>query len=205
VLLYLVRHGETDWNREHRIQGTTDVPLNDTGRAQAATAGDLLSRRHWDAVVASPLSRAFETASIIADRLGLPEPTTDAGLVERNYGEAEGLTYEDMQARFPGDTAVPGREEREDVAARALDALVRVALAHPEQSVVIVSHGGLIRAVLGAVDPAGTHGLITNGSIHSFEYIDGAFTLLAFDDPMQLESEHGEDLREQNPVEQREG
>jgi uncharacterized phosphatase len=70
TLLYLVRHGETDWNRARRIQGATDIPLNDLGRAQAAEAGDLLSRRSFDRVVASPLSRAAETGSIIAARGG---------------------------------------------------------------------------------------------------------------------------------------
>ena len=203
MLLYLVRHGETDWNRQRRIQGTTDIPLNDTGRAQAARTGRLLARRTWDAVVASPLSRAFETGSIIAEALGLPEPTTDARLVERNYGEAEGLDFEEMQRLFPEDTPVPGREKRSAVAARALEALVDIARRHPEESVVVVSHGGLIRSVLRKVDPEGDHGMITNGSVHSFRYDDGALSLIAFDDPIEIESIEGEDLREQNPVEAR--
>ena len=63
TLLYLVRHGETDWNRTHRIQGSTDIPLNDTGRAQARRAGRLLAKRSWDGIYSSPLSRAFETAA----------------------------------------------------------------------------------------------------------------------------------------------
>ena len=62
--VYLVRHGETDWNRTHRIQGSSDIPLNDTGRAQAARTAALLARRQWDAIYSSPLSRAFETATI---------------------------------------------------------------------------------------------------------------------------------------------
>ena len=64
--LYLVRHGETDWNAAHRIQGSTDIPLNATGRVQALATGRLLARRPWDAIYASPLSRAYETATIIA-------------------------------------------------------------------------------------------------------------------------------------------
>ena len=67
--LYLVRHGETDWNRQRRIQGLTDIPLNETGRRQARDTGMLLRRRRWDGVFSSPLSRAVETASIIAVRL----------------------------------------------------------------------------------------------------------------------------------------
>lgn len=203
MLLYLVRHGETDWNSQRRIQGTTDIPLNDTGRGQAARTGRLLSRRQWDAVIASPLSRALETASIIAGELGLPEPTTDVRLVERNYGEAEGLDFAEMNRRFPEDSPVPGREKRSAVAARAIAALMDIAHAHPEESVVVVSHGGLIRSVLRKVDPDGDHGMITNGSVHSFRYEHGALSLIAFDDPIEDESIEGEDLREQNPLEAR--
>ena len=70
--LYLVRHGETDWNRQRRIQGLTDIPLNDTGRAQAEAAAALIERSEWDLVVSSTLGRARETAAILARGLGLP-------------------------------------------------------------------------------------------------------------------------------------
>jgi len=203
VLLYLVRHGETDWNRQHRIQGLTDIPVNDTGREQARRAGRLLASRDWHAVVSSPLQRALETATIIADELGLPAPTTDDQLVERNYGEAEGLDFDELNRRFPEDAPVPGRERRSAVRKRAMAALLRIAAAHPDESVLVVAHGGLIRAVLRAVDPEGEHGMITNGSVHSFRYEDGALSLIAFDDPIEAESVEGEDLRQQNPVEAR--
>ena len=201
MLLYLVRHGETDWNRQHRIQGSTDIPLNDTGRRQARATGELLARRSWDAVVTSPLSRAVETGRIIADVLGLPAPTSLAGVVERNYGEAEGMTYEQLEASFPNGAVVPGRETHPEVAARAVPALLELARSHPGEAIIVVAHGGVIRSVLGAVDPEGDHGMITNGSVHSFEYIDGALSLIAFDDPIELESIDGEDVREQNAAE----
>ena len=188
MLLYLVRHGETDWNLQRRIQGSTDIPLNDTGRAQARRAGELLSGRRWDAVIASPLSRAHETASIIAAELGLPEPTTDARLMERAYGDAEGLEVSEVDRRYPGDSFVPGREEREDVAARAIAALVDIGEANHGKAVIVVSHGGLIRSVLNAVDPEHRHPAITNGSIHSFRHDNGTVSLIRFDDPMELES-----------------
>lgn len=201
MLLYLVRHGETDWNLARRIQGSTDVPLNDTGREQARQTARLLARRHWDAVITSPLSRAFETGSIIAAELGLPAPSTDADLVERQYGEAEGLDYRQMSERFPDDTPVPGREPREEVIDRVLPALLAIAQAHEDEAVLIVSHGGVIRSVLAAVDPGGEHAAITNGSVHSFRFADGAFTLIAFDDPIEELSEHGEAFETQNPLE----
>jgi len=205
VLLYLVRHGETDWNRARRIQGSTDIPLNDTGRGQAAATGRLLARRDWDAIYSSPLSRAFETASIIAGEVGLGAPERVDALVERHYGEAEGLADPELARRFPGDTPVPGRESREEVAARAMPALLELAERHPDQAIIVVGHGGFIRAVLGVVDPHGTHGMITNGSVHSLRHDNGTFSLIAFDDPIEEESLQSatENLEEQNAVEQR--
>jgi uncharacterized phosphatase len=201
--LYLVRHGETNWNREKRIQGLTDISLNDTGRAQAKTTGSLLARRSWDAVYASPLSRARETASIIARELGLGGPILLDALVERNYGAAEGLNWFEVELRYPHGTAVPGRESREQVGARVVPALVTLAEQRAGQSLVIVSHGGAIRAVLSEVEPSASHGMITNGSVHSFRVEDGALKLIAFDDPIEIES-NGEDcgdIDEQNAVE----
>lgn len=205
MLLYLVRHGETDWNRARRIQGSTDIPLNDTGREQAATTGRLLARRRWDAIYSSPLSRAAETASIIAGEVGLEPPVLIDELVERNYGEAEGLADPELARRFPGDTPVPGRETREEVAARVLPALVELAERHPDEAIVVVAHGGVIRSVLGVIDPEGRHGMITNGSIHSLRHEDGTFSLIAFDDPIEVESLEcaTENLEDQNAVERR--
>jgi uncharacterized phosphatase len=149
--LYLVRHGETDWNAQRRIQGTTDIPLNDMGRGQARTTADLLARREWDGVFSSPLSRAHETASIIADRLTLAAPEELQALVERNYGEAEGLNWQQIEARYPGDTVVPGRETHAQVAERVIPALISLAQSHPGEALIVVSHGGVIRSVLNAV------------------------------------------------------
>ncbi|MFC5501590.1 histidine phosphatase family protein [Lysinimonas soli] len=201
--LYLVRHGETDWNRQRRIQGLTDIPLNDTGREQARATGKLLARRRWDGVFASPLSRARETAAIIAAELGLPAPTPIDALVERNYGAAEGLDWMQVETRFPAGTRVPGRESREQVGARVVPALVELAELHLGESLVVVSHGGAIRSVLNAVEPDASHGMITNGSVHSFRLEDGALRLIAFDDPIELESigEGCGDLDEQNAIE----
>jgi len=206
TLIYLVRHGETDWNREHRIQGSTDIALNDTGRDQAATTGELLSTRAWDGVYASPLSRAYETGAIIARRLGLPEPGVVPEVAERRYGEAEGLTGDEIDARFPGDTPVPGRETREEVAARTIPALVALAEQHPGESIVVVSHGGVIRTVLMEVAPEAPFEPIRNGSVHSFRHTDGTLDLVAFDDPIEVRSLDcaSDDIEDQNAVESRE-
>lgn len=203
--LYLVRHGETDWNKAHRIQGSTDIPLNDTGRSQAAMSGELLARLPWHAIVASPLSRALETAQIIAAEVELPEPTQNPALVERRYGDAEGLNYREVDTRYPGDTPVPGRESREDVMERVVPALLAIAAEHPGENVIVVSHGGVIRAVLGAIDAEKVHGTITNGSIHSVRIVDGSLELIAFNDPIEeLSLENGtDDIEEQNALEMR--
>jgi broad specificity phosphatase PhoE len=204
--LYLVRHGETDWNAQRRIQGSTDIPLNEMGRGQAETTGRLLARRDWDGIYSSPLSRAFETATIISGELGLGRPDTIDAIAERNYGDAEGLNWEQVEERFAGDTPVPGRETHREVAARVIPALIELATSRPGGALIVVTHGGVIRSVLNAVDPDVSHGSITNGSIHSFELVDGSLELVAFNDPIdELSLECGtEDLDQQNAMESRE-
>ncbi len=206
MLLYLVRHGETDWNLARRIQGSTDIALNATGRAQAAATGQLLARRNWDAIYSSPLSRAYDTAHIIAEHVDLGEPIAVDALVERNYGAAEGLADPELGRRFPPDAEVPGRESREEVIARVLPALLALAESHPDQAIVVVSHGGVIRCILSAVDPNGTHGMIANGSVHSFRHDNGSFELIAFNDPIEEESLAADagDIVQQNALEARE-
>jgi uncharacterized phosphatase len=203
--LYLVRHGETEWNRLRRIQGLTDIPLNDTGREQARRTGMLLTRRPVTRVFASPLGRARETAEIIARELGLPEPELRDALVERNYGSAEGMGFHEIDVKYPPGTDVPGRESREEVAARVIPALQAIAAEHPGESIVVVSHGGAIRAALTTAEPRGGFAAITNGSVHSF-HVDGEdLRLVAFDDPIEIAStdvRHG-DLDTQNAVEAR--
>lgn len=206
--LFLVRHGETDWNRERRIQGRTDIPLNDTGREQALATGRLLARRRWDGIVTSPLVRAAETAAIIAAEVGLGVPEPIDALMERNYGQAEGLGFEEVDRRFPEGIHVPGRESREAVALRVVPALLRLAAERPGQAIIVVSHGGAIRSVLNSAEPEARHGRITNASVHSFRVVDGDMRLIAFDDPIELESTElalDADIDAQNAIERRDG
>lgn len=207
--LYLVRHGETDWNAARRIQGSTDIPLNDVGREQARRTGRLLSARHWDGIYSSPLSRAFETARIIAAEVGLDGPIAMPSVVERAYGAAEGLDYQSLDRRFPEGSRVPGRESRQRVAARVIPALEQLAISRPNQQLIVTTHGGVIRAVVNAVaaDPERFHGVrITNGSVHSFHLVDGSLHLVMFDDPIEDASTDpaAADLDEQNALVARE-
>ncbi len=201
--LYLVRHGETDWNAARRIQGRTDIPLNDTGRDQAAQAGDLLARRRWDGIYASPLSRAVETATIIGGKVGNTQVGTRDDLMERDYGAAEGLGFDEIEALYPEGIHADGQETREQVARRVGGALIALAEDHPGESLIVVSHGGAIRSVLQLADPGTHHPRITNASVHSFRVTDGTLQLIAFDDPIEEASllPECEDLETQNAVE----
>lgn len=183
--LVMVRHGQTDWNLRRRIQGVTDIPLNETGRLQALEAAKRLEDRHWDGVYASPLSRAWETASIIAQQLSLPHPVPLAAIAERNFGEGEGLTGEEVLERFPDGVRVPGRETRDQVAARVAPALQGLATEHPGKTLIVVTHGGVIGTMLryvsnGALPLPGE--MITNGSAHEFGFRDGELVLVRGDD-----------------------
>lgn len=203
---FLVRHGETEWNQIRRIQGVSDIPLNDTGRAQAAALGDILSAHTFDLLVASPLSRAMETASIIAARLAMPTPLAIPDLIERNYGDAEGSNGADLDERYPPGTEIPGREERSDVTKRVVRVLQDLAIRHPHADILAVAHGGVIRSVVEYAAPGLHKEPITNCSVHSFRHEAGTLELVAFDDPMELASHElaDEEFVEQNPVESRE-
>jgi len=181
--LTLVRHGETDWNARRLIQGSTDIPLNDTGREQARIAADVLRDRLTDGsplvVSASDLSRAHETARIIAAELGAAAPRTYPQLRERSYGDAEGVDIAQFRDRW-GDwhtAQVPNAESWEDVRVRAVEGLQRAirdarhCTAPVAPSLVIVSHGALIRELIrhatGGDFPAEGERL-ANGSAHTF-------------------------------------
>lgn len=174
----LVRHGQTDWNLDGRIQGSTDIPLNDQGRADALAAARALAGGAHHHVYASPLQRAQETAGIIAGELGLARPLTTRGMREREFGEGEGLLVTEYLERY-GDwlAAVPGSESLDQVRDRALDSLDRIARAARRrsapsaESIIVVTHGGVIRALLmhvsGGVFPRPADRLV-NGSAHRF-------------------------------------
>jgi uncharacterized phosphatase len=204
---FLVRHGETEWNKIRRIQGVSDIPLNDTGRAQAAGLGDILAAHSFDLIVSSPLSRALETATIIASRLSMPYPMIISALIERNYGEAEGSNGRDLDLRYPPGTEVPGREEREAVTKRVVGVLHDLAIRHPEADIVAVAHGGVIRSVVEYAAPGIYNEPITNCSVHSFRLDAGTLELVAFDDPMEVASRTlgTDEFEDQNPAESRNG
>ena len=123
--------------------------------------------------------------------------------MERDYGAAEGLDFDELAARYPEGVHAEGQESREDVGPPGRRGLLELAERHPGESVVVVSHGGAIRAVLQLAEPGTQHPRITNASVHSFRVQDGTLQLIAFDDPIEEESllPECEDLDAQNAVE----
>jgi len=155
--LLVARHGQSEWNAIGRWQGHADVPLSEEGMLQAAEAGLRLGT--FGAVWASDLERASMTAAIIAEILGIGPVLTDPRLRETDVGPWQGLTHDDVEAGWPGFLAgklrPDGFEPYDDAAERMLAAFVDIAAQSPGEEILIVSHGGVIRAVrrvLGASD-----------------------------------------------------
>lgn len=150
TVICLVRHGETDWNFSRRYQGWADIPLNDLGLRQAELVARTIAGEQWDAIVSSPLSRAMQTARAIAAASAIESIEEESDLRERGYGEAEGLTLEEREARWPG-AEWPGLEPWDVMADRVMAAFDRIVARHAGRRVLVVCHGGVINAVLATV------------------------------------------------------
>jgi len=159
MTILLVRHGETDWNRENRFQGRADPPLNQTGRAQAVDLSVTLAAEPLAAFYSSPLRRALETAEIVAAAHGQAAVTIDA-LREVDVGSWEGLTRTEVEERYPEQFArwldheqgYEDGESYEQLTGRVIPALFALAETHPGERILVVTHGGPIRAALAHVD-----------------------------------------------------
>ena len=190
MIVTLIRHGQTDWNLAGRIQGSTDIELNDTGRAQARDAALALDATRPTVMYSSDLSRANETARIIAEVHGWNDPHVIPGLRERFYGAAEGLYDSEFFEQFGAweSAVVPDAETKPQIRARMILAL-RDVVAHAralgiddDTRLVAVSHGAMIgellRSLTDGAHPAPGTG-IANGSAHDFEVTDDDIRWLA--------------------------
>jgi broad specificity phosphatase PhoE len=194
-LVFLARHGETDWNRDGRWQGKTDIPLSDTGRAQSRALAASLAERGIVEVHASDLQRATETARIIAGLLVIPTAVKlDARLRERGFGCFEGFTREECAQRHPEAWAryladrratPPGGEPQSEVAARVVAALTEIARApRPTgHATLVVSHGGTIRTFIHAVTGAPPPPL-ENGALFLARYATDRFISVTRVEPL---------------------
>jgi probable phosphoglycerate mutase len=155
----LIRHGETDWNRDRRIQGQTDTPLSSLGRQQALAIGQRLKRERFTAIYASDLQRAWDTAQAIgqatlAERSDAPQPVADRRLREMDFGEWEGKTSAEIAASHPeaharskhrdADFRIPGGESFRDLYERTVAAVTSLVDAHPGGALCVVAHGGIL-------------------------------------------------------------
>ena len=186
---YLVRHGETEWNAQERVQGQTDIPLSGVGRGQAARTAERLAGHGFGAVYASDLHRAQETAQIIVSRLPEPGPEVRLrpSLREIAYGVLEGErrnstgTYHDLDMKPEGGESFRELLDRLGGFARELEA------SHPDEDALVVSHGGALRALavglLGLPQDAfwRMRGLLP-ASVSVIRHEDGFSTLTAWND-----------------------
>ncbi len=154
--LLLIRHGETAWNAEHRIQGLLDVPLSATGVWQAARVAERLAGAAITAIIASDLARAWMTAQPLAQRLGLAA-VAEPRVRERHFGSFQGHTVDEIAQRWPDEFhawrardpawAMPGGESGHQFIDRVLAALHDIALAHAGRTIAVVTHGGVLDVV----------------------------------------------------------
>jgi broad specificity phosphatase PhoE len=197
--LLLVRHGESVWNAEGRVQGHQDSRLSERGREQSRLAAEHLSRLSIGAIYSSDLGRAQETADMIAAPHGLTVATASA-LRERNYGVLEGQTVEDA-ARTQGiwflpwqadrlNSSPPGGERQPEMCQRVVEALRAIARAYPGQTVVVVTHGGPIKSAIYEVlrIPLALWNLtwVANGSITTLQGTPDVFRIACINDTCHL-------------------
>ncbi len=189
-IIYLIRHGETDWNLQGRIQGTTDVPLNDTGRQQARAVGRYLAdRQDFERMYTSGLTRAAATGEIIAEHVDTPMVRDDR-LREMDFGAWEGLTADELEKEFPSalrrvrsdpvNTPRPGGESTAEACDRILECMEDIA-EETDQRCLVVSHGGVLRALIThllGMDLRHRYRLsVDNASISVVEFRDDDFFL----------------------------
>ena len=197
--LLIIRHGETDWNREGRFQGQIDVPLNDTGHAQAARLAARLAHETHDALFTSDLRRARQTAAPLA-AAWVRTPVAVTGLREQNFGLLEGLDAPTTKAQHPAlwagwlqqdaDFAAPGGESQRQFHTRVLKAVQELAAAHAGQRLVIVTHGGVLDMLWRSAHGLPLSGLreclIPNTGVNRLRWAGGALQINVWGDDAHL-------------------
>jgi probable phosphoglycerate mutase len=195
-----IRHGETAWNAEARIQGHLDIPLSPVGEAQARRLARALGGEDLAAVYTSDLTRARQTAEPLALALGL-EPRPDPRLRERAFGRFEGLTFREIEERFPGDHrrwrerdpdyGPRGGEVLADFYARIVATVADLCAAHPGGAIAVVAHGGVLDCLYRAaarVDLRATRTwALANASVNRLLHTPEGFTLIGWGDTLHLE------------------
>jgi uncharacterized phosphatase len=196
--LYLIRHGETDWNVQRRYQGREDIFLNETGLRQAEQCGRAFQGEHFEAIISSPLARAKKTAEIIALHVRVQEIVVEEALTERDFGQISGMTIEEREAFYASGQEID-KEPWEAVTQRMLACINQYAKLYRENDkIIMVSHGASIRAVLDEFTGGeiGNKGIILkNTCISIFDYIEGILKLEVYNlTPAEYKSKLEADL-----------
>jgi probable phosphoglycerate mutase len=198
--LCIVRHGETAWNAEHRVQGQLDVPLNTIGLAQAQAASKVLGREKFDAIYSSDLSRARQTASPTANLLSM-DVRLDKDLRERHYGIFERLTYAEVKVKFPEDYArfhardpdyaFRTGESLKDFADRSVAVISKIADSNKGRSILVFTHGGVLdyvyRFITGLSLSAEREFGIPNAGLNRIEITPAGWQIRAWADVAHLD------------------
>lgn len=203
--ILLIRHGETAWNAVRRLQGHTDIPLNEEGERQARALARALASEPLDAIVSSDLGRAVQTAQAVAAHHPRLPLHTDAGLRERGYGAFEGLLYTEIAERYPlefaewqardVDAVMPAgtrvAESFRQFYQRSQDGIARWAARYPQQCIVIVAHGGVLecayRAARGLTLDGPRDFTIRNATVNRFRMEGGRLSLESWGEAIHLD------------------
>jgi probable phosphoglycerate mutase len=195
----IVRHGETDWNRQQRFQGQIDVPLNATGHEQARRLADALAGERFDLLLSSDLQRARETAAPL-ERVHAVQAQPQPALREQSFGVLEGMDVPGIQAQHPqlwaqwlrhdADYALPEGESARQFHTRVLAAVRALALAHAGKTLVLVTHGGVLDMLWRTVHGLPLHGAracaIPNTGINRLRWRDGTLDIVHWADDAHL-------------------
>lgn len=150
-IIYMIRHGETDANKNFIVQGRMDNPLNQNGINQAKKTGEYLKEKneHFDLIVASPLKRAYDTAKIICNTLGDQKTVlTHSGFIERNFGDFDGKRIDAEYSSKVINDQIPNMEKNEELEKRIFGALNELCARYPDKKILIVAHSHVIKAIL---------------------------------------------------------
>ena len=201
TIFTIVRHGQTDANAQGVLQGQTDTPLGETGRAQARAAAQRLKHEKFDLFYSSDLSRALETAQIIGKTIGM-DPVPLPELREWRLGDLEGRPHTELRVRYPDiirsfhhdrvdDIPVPGGESRNEFFTRITSCLCRLRDQHPGARILLVSHGGVLRAIYRQIAGVIGEGRLvpgmTNAGISRFCSREGSWQMLTWNETTHLE------------------
>ncbi len=194
--IYLIRHGQTDWNVQGRFQGREDIPLNENGMEQAKICGEVLQGTQFQAIISSPLKRASKTAQIIGKYVSVDQIITDEGITERDFSKVSGMTAQERDA-FYASGEQDDKEPWDDLCARMFATMKTYAEQYPNQNIIMISHGASINSVLSVLSQGKTGTgkiFLKNTCINIIDYNNDEFKIeacnLSADEYLTMKKQH---------------